>query len=262
MRAFLQNFLTSSAEPADINALYEYFANENAREWYQGLTEKPLDGMSPIEICKLRAQAQARIAQSRMGSVIVKTHNYLGDFEDYPLHNISVTAGAIYIVRNPLDVAVSLADHFGFTLNDAVDFLNSEDAATQADESHMGSLLGSWSFHVASWTQSPSDIVKVVRYEDLLQKPVKTFTSVLGLLRQPKNDSRRIKRAIANSSFANLRKQERKHDFRERSPHSKRFFREGRTNQWRTTLSRDQVQTIVDYNRKQMARFGYVPKGY
>jgi hypothetical protein len=43
---------------------------------------------------------------------------------------------------------------------------------------------------------------------------------------------------------------------------SARFFREGRSNQWRETLSRDQVARIVAAHRKQMARFGYVPRGY
>lgn len=260
MRAFLQNFLTDSDEPADINALDTFFANENTPDWYQGLTDIPLPELNPTQVCALRPQAQARISASRQGTVLVKTHNYLGEFEGFPLHNIGVTAGAIYVVRNPLDVVLSVADHFGFTLDEAIAFINSEEAATQNDELSMGSMLGSWSFHVETWTQ-PSDVVCVVRYEDLLEKPVKTFTSVLGLLRQDKATPR-IKRAVANSSFAALKKQENKAGFRERSAHSKRFFREGRKNQWREVLSREQIQAVVDANREQMKRFGYLPKGY
>ena len=43
------------------------------------------------------------------GVLPVKTHSFLGRVFDVPLINLGVSVGAIYIVRNPLDVAVSLA---------------------------------------------------------------------------------------------------------------------------------------------------------
>lgn len=261
MRAFIHNYLSKSGLPVSIGALDELFANENSPKWYQGLADKPLVDLESVEVCQLREQAQDRIGKSQAGTILVKTHNYHGDFDGYPLHNLGITAGAIYIVRNPLDVTLSVADHFGLDVAGAIDLLNTERGATEVDEDNMGSILGSWSFHVQSWTQSESDAVKVVRYEDLLDKPIKAFGSVLSLLNQDKN-AKQLKQAVRHSSFDTLRKQEDQQGFKEKSPNSKRFFRKGKSNQWRTKLSRDQVAEIVDQNREQMQRFKYIPKGY
>jgi hypothetical protein len=261
MRAFLHNYLENASEAAAINSLDRFFANENMPQWYQGLSDKPLDTLSPVEVCALRSRVHERIAAANPGTVLVKTHNFQGVFDGYPLHNIDVTAGAIYVVRNPLDLSLSVADHFGFSLDEAIEFVNSEEAATEADGANMGSILGSWSFHVASWTDSASEVVRVVRYEDMLEKPIKAFSSVLALLGLERNTAR-IKRAIKHSSFETLKKQEARDGFRERSPHSQRFFRRGRMNQWRTELSPEQVDTVVAANREQMRRFNYIPRGY
>ncbi len=261
MRAFLRNYFDNESRPSDLNEADDRFANENKPSWYAGFTDLALDSLNAQQVCALRPHAHARIASSNAGTVLVKSHNYLGDFDGFPLHNINVTAGAIYVVRNPLDVVLSVADHFGMALDDAIAFLNSEEAATEADEANMGSIMGSWSFHVASWTQEASDIIRVVRYEDMLDKPVKAFAPVLALLRQTK-DPARLKRAVQHSSFATLRKQEQADGFKERSEHSARFFRQGKKDQWKTALNRDQVAAVVNANREQMKRFGYLPKGY
>ena len=47
-------------------------------------------------------------------------------------------------------------------------------------------------------------------------------------------------------------------DFRERSPRSDRFFREGRAGEWQEKLSADQVNRIVDTHGEQMRQFGYL----
>jgi hypothetical protein len=261
MRAFLHNYMENASAAADINSLDRFFANENLPEWRQGLTDKPLDALSPVEVCALRSRVHERIAAASQGTTLVRTQNFQGDFEGYPLHNIDFTAGAIYVVRNPLDVALSVADHFGLSVDEAIEFVNSEDASIEADGASMGSMLGSWSFHVASWAGSPSDLVRVVRYEDMLEKPITAFSSVLGLLGLERNTAR-IKRAIKHSSFETLRKQEERDGFRERSPHSQRFFRRGRMNQWRSELNTSQVEAVITANREQMRHFNYLPRGY
>jgi hypothetical protein len=103
--------------------------------------------------------------------------------------------------------------------------------------------------------------VLVLRYEDWLEKPVKWFGMVarrvgLGL------DRARLERAIDHAGFRVLAGMEKRDGFVEAAGASARFFREGRSNQWREALSRDQVARIVAAHRKQMARFGYVPRGY
>jgi hypothetical protein len=243
--------------PADINALDKYFADESKPNWYQPLVNEPVTNLSVEQICKLRPTVQRNIAASRPGSILVKTHNILGDFNGLPLHEMTVTAGAICIVRNPLDVVLSLADHFGLSLDDAIEFMNSDTTGTPTDEANVSSVLSSWSNHVQSWT-SDSESTCVIRYEDLLAKPEKGFRKVVKFL-GVKDDRSRLKRAVKFSSFSELRKQETRQGFVERSPNSQRFFRSGRQNLWRTKLSPEQVARIVDVHGDEMQRFKYLP---
>ena len=70
----------------------------------------------------------------------------------HPTINLAVTSGAIYIVRNPLDVAVSFADFMGFGVDDAIEHMATHNLETPHDPAmnNVGIILGSWSQHVES----------------------------------------------------------------------------------------------------------------
>lgn len=261
VRAFLQNYLDASDRPSDINALDRYFADESKPNWYSPYVQRPLTELTLGEICALRPRVQQDIAASRAGSILVKTHNFLGEYDGHPLHEMSVTAGAVYIVRNPLDVVLSLADHFGLSIDEAILFMNNEATGSPTDEANVASVLSSWTTHVRSWTEDGGDAACLLRYEDMLLKPAKAFRSLVNFLGLGP-DPALLKRAIRFSSFPEMRKQEKKQGFIERSPNSRRFFRSGRREQWRTGLSREQVAMIVEAHRDQMRRFKYIPPGF
>jgi len=115
--------------------------------------------------------------------------------------------------------------------------------------------------HVKSWADLESERILVLRYEDLIEKPGKHFAKVARLVGIGQ-DRARIDRAVKHATFQTLSSMERKHGFVEASKKTDRFFRQGRANQWRQTLSREQVLRIVNTHREQMERFGYVPPGY
>ncbi len=98
----------------------------------------------------------------------------------------------------------------------------------------------------------------MLRHEDMLDKPLKPFGQVARLLGMGK-EKNAIKRAIRFSSFAELKKQESRGGFIERSPNSSAFFRAGRKNQWVDVLSDEQVARMVEVHREQMQRFNYIP---
>jgi Sulfotransferase domain len=75
------------------------------------------------------------------------------------------TAGAIYVVRNPLDVAISYAKHLGMPIERAVHILNMPRFETDNFPNAVYEFYGSWSQHVASWTRRPHRAVFIVRYE-------------------------------------------------------------------------------------------------
>ena len=109
-----------------------------------------------------------------------------------------------------------------------------------------------------SWTRKPHRAIYVMRYEDMLAEPKKTFGALARHLLFKPNDEQ-LADAIDRSSFERLREQEEKEGFRERPKKAERFFREGRSDQWKDVLTPAQVQRIVDEHGEQMQRFGYLP---
>lgn len=261
LRAFLANLLANRPEPLPLKALSQYCDDEARPERYSALAGRPSHELSLGELCALRAEVQAQIAAAGPGTRFVKTHNCAGVYDGYPLHHPQLTVGAVYVVRNPLDVAISMADHFGLSLDAAIERLASEHTGTANDALFVTQVLGSWSQHVASWADKAGPRVLIVRYEDLLLKPAKHFAKIAKLVGLDR-DRARIERAIRHARFDSLARDERQHGFIEAADSRRAFFRVGRAHQWREALSREQIQRIVDAHREQMARFDYLPPGY
>lgn len=262
MRAFLWNYFRDSNVSGSLDELSTFAVSESNPERYRRFADgADVGSLSHEQLAMLRTKVQSAMAESADGILFAKAHNYLGTFADYPLYNFGVTGGAVYVVRNPLDVVVSMADHFGLTIDSAIDFMENDETAGPTNRIAVAEFYASWSTHVASWTARKHPNVLVVRYEDLLERPTKAFLAVLKLLNRPK-DKDRLRRAIRLSSFRELRNQEDKQGFSERSEHSHRFFRVGRKDQWRDVLSRQQAERIIARHEEQMRRFDYVPKVY
>ena len=81
-----------------------------------------------------------------------------------------------------------------------------------------------------------------MRYEDMLGKSGAQLRGTGVPAAQA--ERRAVKRAIAKSSFAELRAQEEQHGFKERPANATQFFREGRAGQWREALSKEQIGRI------------------
>jgi hypothetical protein len=136
--------------------------------------------------------------------------------------------------------------------------MNSKNAETSVSDKQVYELYGSWSQHVLSWTRKPHRAIYVMRYEDMLNEPQKTFGALARhLLFKP--TEAQLADAIDRSSFERLREQEEKDGFLERPKRAERFFREGRAGQWKEILTPAQIGRIVDAHGEQMQRFGYLP---
>ena len=264
LRAFLANLTADRRAPLHPNELRDYGDAEALAGRYTELAGRPSTELAPAELAALRTEVHALIAQRARGTQFVKTHNYCGSFDGHPLINWSVTAGAIYVVRNPLDVAVSMTHHFGLTLDEAIDRLGDDRVASLNDEQFVSHFIGSWSRHAKSWADAAARLdgkILVLRYEDLLEKPLKHFSRAAKLIGLGA-DRARVERAIKHTTFQTLSTLEKRDGFVEAVDEKTRFFFKGRANQWREALSRAQVERVVHDHREQMQRFKYVPAGY
>jgi len=258
-RIFIQNLFLDPDKPIDINEVGNMTLGDGSKTWYEKVGGKPVDDMSPEEIAALTPKVHKAFTNAYPDSVFVKTHSAVGALHGVPLITKECTAGVIYIVRNPLDVVISLADHYGLSLDGGIDMMNNPKATALPSERKVDQIYGSWSSHVGSWHQFSGPRMFTMRYEDMLHKPAKTFGKMaqfLGL----KPPKQRLQKAIRFSSFNSLKKQESEKKFREQSNQNEKFFRSGKSGQWKKILSEEQVSRIVDCHGSIMKEFGYLPK--
>lgn len=259
LRAFLHNLLRNPTEPYDINRLQDLTLIDGDARWYRGLDPRPLTQLSKEEVAALRPLTHAAMTRVSADTVFVKTHNALVEDRGTPMITLEHTAGAIYVVRDPLDVAVSYSHHYGVTLDEAVAAMNRHGNQSIANqESFAYELHGTWSENVESWTANPNPSLLVVRYEDMAREPQLTFAAIARFLAVPASPAR-IAAAVERSSFSTLKDQERRRGFRERSRKSDEFFRAGEIGQGRRLLPTALIDRLAASHEATMTRFGYWP---
>ncbi len=258
VRAFLANLFANPAQPVHVNQLANFAYGDHQGLYYARLAGRDFSTLSDEEINRLRPQVQRQIATARPETVFVKTHNALTTLDGVPTIAPDVSAGVIYVLRNPLDLAVSYAHHYSVTLDAAIDALGSSLNRIVTDGATAFQFLGSWTDHVRSWLVPPPMPHHLMRYEDMIAHPSKTFGQLVNnYLKLPK-DRARLQKAIRFSSFKVLSGQEARDGFVERSANADRFFRQGRVGGWRDVLSEAQVERLLVDHREMMQRFGYL----
>lgn len=236
VRMFLNAYVTGEA--LDINAKRQQFVISD----FQTGIHPPYADLDdqiryyPVSITKLRGYC-------------VKTHNanVLG------IIPIKETANSIYLVRDPRDVAISLANHYGTTVDDAIKFMNEPNAIATEKNTGFSHILRTWSEHVESWG-CPQ--ITYFRYEDLLKHTADAFKMILEILEVPLTNN--FDFALKQSNFNNLQDLEKKNGFIEKASEKRVFFREGKAGQWKETLTLKQVKTIEENHCKIMTKIGYL----
>ncbi len=258
MRAFLCN-LISPNPPVPINEFAKHLPSEAAANWHQQHGDPGVDMSRPTpEGARSRWKVQKAIAESFGGrNMILKTHNILGRFAEVPLIRPDVTMGALYILRDPRDVAVSFSQHFAMSLEETIAFMERRDAyvgGTQ-DDANPGvfELLGSWADHVRSWTRANPT---VLRYEDMKRDPLGSFTKAAAALGM-EGRTEKIRQAVEAADFDRLKAAERAEGYAEGSSRAESFFRKGESGGWREVLTKDQESAIREMAGDLMERFDY-----
>lgn len=257
VRAFLANLFANAPQPVHVNQLPRFAYGDYQAAHYEQLTGRKISEMTDPEINQLRPAVQRRIAAMRPETVMVKTHTAMTQLGDVPTILPDVTEGAVYIIRNPLDVAVSYAAHYGVSVEQSVEAMGDPGNGLVTHELNAFQYLGRWCDHVTGWVDAPGLKPHVIRYEDLCEAPEKTFAALAGFLRLPANPAR-LRKAIRFSSFRVLSDQERRDGFVERSQRADRFFRSGRAGDWRKTMPPGVADEVIATHRDVMDRFGYL----
>ena len=264
-RMLLANFLADSEQAVDINRIGGALPGFHPcdRGWFDRATGLPSSDCTADEIeLLLPAAFRAHAAETAGERQFCKVHDALHDTAaGEPLFPDDVSAGAVCLVRNPLDVAVSLAFHLGEEdFSEAVTRMNDRRCVLEDGCELLRRRLLDWSGHVESWRSAPFPVL-AVRYEDLLADTVGQLGRMarfLGLAGAA--DGGRLRRAVAASAFSRLREQEARDGFLERHQRCRRFFRSGRSGDWRRHLSAEQALRITRRHGVVMRTCGYDPR--
>lgn len=262
VRVFLTNYQRNTDVPADINAL-DGGPIAADRRLFDDVAGVEAADLSPAAVAAARPAVFRLLADASTQTQFLKIHDAYRAPGGVPVIPADATRAVVYVVRNPLDVAVSFANHEGLALEESVARLCQDVTVARSVgrlRLQLEQRLLTWGQHALSWVDQTDVPCCVVRYEDLLQTPDTAFRRILDAVGLPV-EADRLARAIAFSSFDRLRGQEARAGFRERPASSPVFFREGRSGGWRGRLDEEQVSRIIAANHDVMSRFSYLPSG-
>jgi hypothetical protein len=256
MRAFLHNYITQPDTPHRINALAEFCVPECGAVFFRAYDDRTAHEYTTQEVQKMRPLVHRDFMALHDDLVFVKTHNAALDMHGVPLCTPEVTAGAIVIIRDPRDVALSYSRYTGLRIDETIAFMAAPNAANRSTDVQVFELFSSWSRHTESWVATEKRLL--VRYEDMLADPVKSFGRVIKFLGGAPAPQR-LAQAIAFSRFEILSAQERATGFAAHAPDAAApFFRAGRAGQWREALTPAQAARIEADHGAMMRGFGYL----
>jgi aryl sulfotransferase len=263
LRLLLANLLYADEQPVNINDLPLPEPRVVSRATMDRMTLIDSSLLLRHEVDLLRPDWTRRMLAQLSGHGFVKTHdNYRLNHDNEPIFGRDPTMRALYVVRDPRDVAVSLAHHYGCTLDKGVMYLNESSASIGPQikryVNRFDDVLCNWTEHARSWLEQTDMPVHLLRYEDLLAEPVSTLTAAIDFL-DLQVTPEAVARAVRFSAFDQLQQQERDTGFRERLKSSTApFFRAGRAGAWSGVLSAEQARRIVDAHHPLMEQLGYL----
>ncbi|MDF1646829.1 MAG: sulfotransferase domain-containing protein [Legionellaceae bacterium] len=260
-RIFLAHILDTSDKALGLNSL-QTGAIASARGWVDTALGFDSAYLSHDELDALRPAVYRWHAKQATTVEYHKIHDAYTYFRDgSALIPANSCLGALYFIRNPLDVAISFASHLCCSIDQAIISMKTPDLTfckgNQRQHEQLRQQLLSWSMHVQSWRDAKNINCLVLRYEDMKKNPIETFTKAVNFLKI-NTEPAAIERALKYSDIRRLQRLEQDDGFREKPAQAKAFFRKGIVGDWKNTLTSNQVNQIIHDHGEMMEAYGYL----
>ena len=260
-RLFLSSVFNPERNSIDINQIDSTALIASNRGVFDKLSGTNSSDLTKQEIYTIRPQVYKSISSEANETIYIKVHDAWQKNKDgIELFPSEITKGVILIVRNPFDIAISLTNHSGISIEKAINRLNDKDHCLDETQSRLPSQLyqyiGSWSEHFRTWVDHSGLNVLVVKYEDMLINPIPTFSRALEFL-EIDIDIDQIRSSINKCSFENLQAQEKSVGFREKPIKSNLFFNVGKKDYWKDFLDDDAKNQIINFHSEILERLNY-----
>jgi hypothetical protein len=257
VRCFLDAYFLREV---NINELLSSIA-DTAAHWYAVGDGSEIQDL-PIEIQHLaRPMAMLRLVRQYMDTnkqipLFVKTHTPNMQVNGIEGITEMLTKSVIHIVRDPRDILPSFSKHMGVDLDTGLEWMQEKYRTLSPNDRSVADFIGAWDAHIRSFLNDDCHKVMWIRYEDMLEDPVLSFTRILEHAGVDP-DKERVKVAVEIAQLSRMQKQEKENGFNESSPKAKNeFFGKGGSES-RDKLTPKHLHTIEKAFGSTMKRLGY-----
>ena len=259
VRAFLSAYLYSSDGKFNFNLLDNIgeFPDHNILKKF--MDSNNFHQLKEISKNWLRVQEFINLNKK---FIFLKTHSSLCNINGNEFTNSSNTLAFIYIVRDPRNVILSVANHFGITQEESYNITTNENYIIYPEINNKlipATLVSSWKNHYLSWKNSDSINKILIKYEDLIENTENSFTKIINFLSKHtkiKYDKEKLINSINSTQFDNLKNYEEKFGFS--MGQKNKFFFLGKKNNWKDFLDPKIYNKINIEFKSEMKELRYI----
>ena len=253
---FLANLISDSQTQCGEHDRNMIVPAENSKKLYQPFFNRPLSEIPLRELAEMRPTIHRELAKRANGFLFLRTHNAAIRHFGVPTITPEATSAAIYVVRNPMDIAASYGAATGRPIDRTIAHMAQTGRVLGKSTSRSYEIVGSWSENVKSWTMDIRGRILCIQFEHMLEDPHKLFSEVVHFL-EMKATPEQISRATENSIVGVLQAYSKSQSRPKTRLNSLEMLHAGAANQGKKLLKTQQMATIAALHRDQMKRFGY-----
>ncbi len=227
-----------------------------------------------IEVVKNYIRVQEEVNKLNKNSInFMKTHSTMQSINSNQFTDLKNTLGAIYLVRDPRNIVTSFSNHYDISIHEAAKDLMSFKYLkgvknNKEFKDQVLTHMGSWADNYNSWKELKKYKKYIlIRYEDLVSDPRKTFLDVINFINSFMKskiiiDEKKLQNVIRTTGFTHLKNLEEKEGFEESHTDKKgnkiSFFKYGPKNNWKQFITNDIREMIENSFNKEMKELDYL----
>ena len=266
VRSFLGTYLYSSDGKFNHNLMHEIHEFPDSEILKKYMDIKNFHNLNEVSKHWIKVQSFINdfdlYNNNKNEHIFLKTHSSMCNINGNNFTNEENTIAAIYIVRDPRNVVISMSNHFGTSHEENSKTLTNERCITYSKINNQlipAVFMGSWSFHYLSWKNFNSTNKIIIRYEDLINSTEDTFKKLINFLSsftKIKYNEKKIINSINSTQFKELQKYEEENGFK--MGQKNKFFNLGKENNWKNLLNNMIEKNIREKCNKEMKDLGYI----
>ena len=260
VRAFLSTYLYSKDGSFNIDILKKMigeFPDHNILNKF--MTRKDFHNLTKVSKNWVKVQ---EIINTNKKLIFLKTHSAHCNINGNVFTNKNNTLAFIYIVRDPRNVILSLANHFGISQKESSNIIINKMRILYPMSKNTvlpATFIGDWENHCLSWKKFNEVNNIIIRYEDLINNTEDTFKKIILFLSkftEIKYNKKKINDSVNSTQFNKLQNYEKKYGFI--MGQMNKFFYLGEENNWQNLLNTEIEKKIRKSFDSEMRQLNYI----